>query len=517
LGTSEDRFDDFTVSGDPCLPRIAEELRLLLAATQDAFATESLRLKSRALEELSSVLVDFAVDLHCGIGIWKAYERCNVGWFGAPLPLSAMTGDSGAPTGICPARIRHLLWVIYPALKDGLILSPRHQDLLRVAEAVHPFLNERFASVPKDSGIRKFLHAPNTYGWDIKRKLVWLGTRSYMFRLIYIRYIMEECGGRPDIDGTDEFVCTSCTRWSGLGAIDVLASILDITADDRRDLRSWYERHFAPYKVLSANKAVARVLNVVNNRGYLVRMNMDRVLFQKGQLVMGALVPWRKEWYWSGAQRTYDRPSPSAISDTKAHMMRTAPQIVSRYSDHYRQKAAEHLSAMHAASLAYHGNDLIIYPDGASLAADLQEEMRRFCESRPPEVRKAAAERHGPKDGVPKVSLPRDMMKSTDGIGLFLNPDEGQELMGGFNFVVDGFRRQGAGLTEHESEAVRAFIDSGSVSVRFVKRMVAEHGGESIKAAFYLPADSPAYWFDYLLRCHKGHFFRKRYPTIAVV
>ena len=32
-----------------------------------------------------------------------------------------------------------------------------------------------------------------------------------------------------------------------------------------------------------------------------------------------------------------------------------------------------------------------------------------------------------------------------------------------------------------------------------------------------LPGDLPGYWLDYRLRSRKGHFYRKRYPTLAVV
>ena len=34
---------------------------------------------------------------------------------------------------------------------------------------------------------------------------------------------------------------------------------------------------------------------------------------------------------------------------------------------------------------------------------------------------------------------------------------------------------------------------------------------------FLLKGDLPSYWLDYLLRSRKGHFYRKRYPTLAVV
>jgi hypothetical protein len=43
-------------------------------------------------------------------------------------------------------------------------------------------LAERFARLPRDSGVARFLAGPNEFGWDIKRKLLWLGINSYLFR-----------------------------------------------------------------------------------------------------------------------------------------------------------------------------------------------------------------------------------------------------------------------------------------------------------------------------------------------
>ena len=102
---------------------------------------------------------------------------------------------------------------------------------------------------PGTRAVKSFLQSSNDHGWDVKRKLVWLGTHSFMFRTMFARYIDEEARGKADIGHTDDFICQHCTRWSGLGAIDILAGTLDISEDDRRDLRSWYERHTAFYRI----------------------------------------------------------------------------------------------------------------------------------------------------------------------------------------------------------------------------------------------------------------------------
>ena len=129
-------------------------------------------LNRQGLEELSGVLLDFAVDIHCGIGIWESYEAYNRQQFGTPLPMSLREGECDAPTGIHPARLRHLLWVLYPEFEEGLVLAPLHRDLLRIAEAAHEFLGEQIPPLPRDAGAKRFLATPNEYGWDVKRKLV---------------------------------------------------------------------------------------------------------------------------------------------------------------------------------------------------------------------------------------------------------------------------------------------------------------------------------------------------------
>ena len=502
---------------DRRLPGIVKELRRVLSRTRRTFAFRNLLLGPPALEELSGVLAEFAVDVHCGIGIWESYETYNRQWFGTPLPMSLREAEGKEPTGIHPARLRHLLWVLYPELKEGLVLAPFHQDLLRVAQAAHEFLNDHIPPLPTDAGAKQFLATSDEYGWDVKRKLVWLGTKSYLFRLLYGNYVAQECDGKADIGHTDDFVCSQCTRWSGLGALDILAQVLDIGEDDRGALRGWYERHMAPYKILSANRETLRALNTVSDEEYVVRINTDNSPFKAGQLVFGSLVPWRGEWYWSGTQRLLGEATEAMIGDLSARMKRQNSQVLCRYWKDYERQVRERASELHLATMKYHGNDLVVYPDGLSMAADWQKEMRLQWEARPAEQVNEVMVRHGLKEARPNMKLPDHLLNATGGIGVFLNPEEGKEVMTSFHRLLEGLARKGEGLTDDEKDVITGFITSEAVSPAFVKRVVQEHGGESIRAAFHLPQDSPDYWLDCLLRSRKGHFYRKRYPTLSVI
>jgi hypothetical protein len=72
-------------------------------------------------------------------------------------------------------------------------------------------------------------------------------------------------------------------------------------------------------------------------------------------------------------------------------------------------------------------------------------------------------------------------------------------------------------MTEDQEMTIRGFFDSPAVSPRFVRRVLKEYGNESVRVVFLLKGDLPGYWLDYLLPSRKGHFYRKRCPTLAVV
>jgi len=502
---------------DSYLPRIVRDLRQFLLEAQRLVLQDHLRLRQGGLEDLAGILVDFAADVHSGIGIWDAYERYNADLFGTPLPLTADDAFRESQGGICRERVHHLLWVVCQRLSSDATLSPRDEDLEGLADATYRLLKDKFAAVPQDSGIKAFLATPNTYGWDVKRKLVWLGTQSYVFRLFFRQYLMENSGGKEDIGHTDDFICQQCTAWSGLGAIDILAGALDISDDDRKDLRSWYERHVAPYLILSAKTDLLKARNTINDQEYSIRINMKNHPFTAGLLVIGSLTPWRGEWYWSGTQRPIKDPPESLLVDLKNTMIRRNSALVYRYDKERRQKAIERTAALHTEALAFYGKDLMVYPDGLSMAADWQRELRQNWARQPPEAVQEIVEKHGLKNNRPDISIPQDLLDSKDGLGVFLNPDSGKEIMRGFNCVLSGLRRKGVGLTESEEQAIRAFVCSDTISPRYVRRMVEEFGDQSIRTSFRLGETTASYWLDYLLRRYKGSFFRRCYPSLSIV
>jgi hypothetical protein len=206
------------------------------------------------------------------------------------------------------------------------------------------------------------------------------------------------------------------------------------------------------------------------------------------------------------------------VGELKRRMKRQSSAIVCRYSKDYEALVRERMSALYKEMLAFHGSkDLVVYPDGLSMAADWQKEIRWQWEQRPQEEVEKAVRRHGLKEGRPQINLPQDLLEEKDGLGVFLNPDEGKEIMTHFTTLVAGLRKKGEGLTGDEEEAIRGFVESPAISPRFVRRVLEEHGDESVREAFVLRGDLPGYWLECLLRSRKGHYYRKRYPSLSVV
>lgn len=510
----EHRPEEFRGAGDACLLQLSRQLQEILQDTQRIFRNDSLRLRKTELAKLAEILVELAEDLHNQIGIWDAYERYNFEFFGERLPFALADPTE---SNLCLARVQHLLWVLYPQVKPGLIVSPHHQDLKAMARAAYTCLAEAFQTVAKGSGVKMFLQTSNRLGWDVKRKLVWLGTRSYMFRLFFNNYLAEQNRGRWEIGYVDDFLCQECTRWSGLGAADILAGTLNISEKDRQELRSWYERHTSFYRLRALTDEYIDALNVISDQPYRIRLDMPDHPFKCGQLIFGSLVPWRGDWYWSGRQEAWDSSADIDVGDLRNNMKRKSSQILCRFWKEYEGQVRQRAEQLHNAALDYHGMDLAVYSDGLVMAADWQKELRVAWDSKPREHIEKAVRKYGLKKGRPDLDVPQDLLEHKQGIGVFLNPEEGKEIMCGFDALVEGLSLAGCSFTDEQEEAIQQFINSPSISPEFLRRVVTEYGSESIRAAFRLPKDAPKYWLEYLLRSRKGHFFRKRYPTVSVV
>jgi hypothetical protein len=498
------------------LARAAKDLERIILKAHDSLTYDTLCLSDVKLKGLAGVLVEFAEDIHNDIGIWKSLERYNITFFSTPLPFVLQPDEHRGTKAINKYRIQHLLWIIYSELIPERLISPTHRDLIKLATITAAFLEKRFTDIPRGSSIKTFLSGPNRFGWEVKRKLIWLGTHSYLFRNSFRNYI-EDRGGKHEVDIIDDFVCQQTTVWSGLGITDILAAVLDISPEQRSALQSWCERHTAYYRILANQGQKSEVLNMINDKPYTVRIAADINHLEVGAIVLGSLVPWGEEWYWSGSQHLFRNVSEQALQEMKETFLKKVPRIAYRYCHQLAEKARETVYIYYNEFVEYHGADLAIYPDGLSMIADYQKEIRLQWESNSKEEIAKVMERFKLKDPSPSLSFPPGLVEDKRGVGVYYNPDEGQEVMTGFDTIISGFKKKGLDLTQDEREAIRSFICSDMISPKFVRRLIQEYGSESIEATFLIRGSHDEAHIDYLLRRYKGAYYRNRYPHIALV
>lgn len=505
--------------GDAQLLQFMRDLAPVLIDAQSDFAYDTLSLPEQEWAKLAHVLVEFAEDIHNDIGLWHSLETYQRSLFGTPLPLTMSPQEATEQTPALADRLSHLLWVLYGEINPDLLISPTHQDLRYLAATTADFLVDRLKKVPKRSGVKQFLARHNRRGWTLKRKLLWLGQHSYLFRYSYHTH-MANREGQATIAAIDDFICQTPTAWAGLGVLDILAETLPLSKPQRQTLGHWKERHLAYYQVLRTRPNRLKLRNLLSGEIYQVQMDGNGLLFETGKIVLGIVVSWEGQWYWSGEQRFFNEPDEATLREMKDTLIRSDPAILYRYDPARRQLVEKSIAAHERFFLDRYGDNLVIYPDGLAMAADMQDYYQGLNEQRVPEPeRTQILEAHGMSAATPapQTPYPAEITANENGIGLFFNPGEGIELMINFNDVLAGLRKRGVAMTEHESEAIRLLIEDSALSPAFVRRLVRDEGAASIAEAFLIRGQADEAVLDYLLRRHKGHFYGQRYPGITIV
>ncbi|MCL2878260.1 MAG: DUF3843 family protein [Acidobacteria bacterium] len=500
-----EKIDHRTVAA---LQAVVTQCSEKLAVLQTQFHFDTLRLSVSDRTRLAEILVDFTFDLHTESGIWSALEKYNTNLFDTPLPLIHPAGKD-LPQGLCRERVHFLLWNFYPQFNPGDWYSPQHADLQIAAEGITDWLVKQLPMLPKISPLKKFLADHNDFGWEIKKKLVWLGMYSYLFRERFGQYFEDHYEGKHKIAMIDDFICQDTTLWSGLGAIDILAECLDVPDEQKSELRSWYQRHASFYKIVKTDDNFTEAVNLINDISYQIQEGAPGYprsrTFKPGMTVFGSLTPWRNKWYWSGEQFIMEPPCTKEQIAQAVAQHRQNTQIVARFWTERKELAFERMKEDYQIKLKHYGNDFVVLPDGRTFE---REEIKRFS---------ADMKSLGVVGKTPRLSFPDHLLNCKTGIGLYFDPVEGTEIMENFNEIRSGLKKNGKNCTSEEEEMLRIWLDESAISPGFIYRALKEYGGEeSIKYAVCWETEIP-YWLDYLLRCRKGEYYRNRYPTISFV
>jgi hypothetical protein len=509
------RPKDFVGSGDKHLYPLITSLSKRISLLEKNYFFSTLKLDKNQNFIMSNLLIEFAEDLHNDIGLWKSIEYYNQSMFNTPLPLFVNENYQIENT-FDINRIKFFIHTIFYEFDDELVLSPEHKDLHTLAKGVSDFLNLKFQDVPKNSGIKLYFNLPNDYGWDFKQKLVWIGLSSYLFRYSYFEYIQKNNNGKVEISIVDDFINQENTYWSGLGIIDIVAKALELPDKIQKDVRSWYERLFAYYKVISLKNNVLELENIINEQIYKVQLddNLNNY-FKVDEIIFGGIVPYGDFYYWSGVQHFFGKLNKEAFNLLKNDFLKNSIKIVYRYDKNLLNKALDDVKVHYSDFKNFFNNDLVIFQDGLTMAAALQKKDKQKYQALPKDELDKIMKKYNLKNPFPNIDLPDYLLNADEGIAVYFNPDIGIEIMTDFNNVKNGFEKQGVNLTEDEKEAIREFIESDTISPNFVMKLVNENGDKSIASSFLI--SSELNFTEFLLHKYKGHFYKNKYPEISYV
>jgi hypothetical protein len=510
-----DRFRpvSFIGEGDKYLFPLIQELNKLIPLLEKKYAYKAVKLDKTQTFIMANLLIEFAEDLHNNIGFWRSIEEYNNLMFNTPLPLF-VAENTTITDCFDKNRIKFFIYTLFCEFDPDLILPPTQSDLEILATGVSKFLTEKFANVPKDSGIKQFLSQPNDYGWEFKRKLVWTGQNCYLFRYSCYRYANERNEGKMDIETIDDFICQETTYWSGLGLIDILSKCLRLPQNIERDVRTWYERLVSYYRVVSNKNQILELENLVNKQIYKILSDGDVSMFKKDGVIFGGIVPYGDYFVWSGVQKNFGKVNNANMELELNDFIHRASRIVFRYDKQLLSEAVESINMQYVEFKTYFKSDLMVFKNGKEMEkALIDKEKLRYSTLSKSELNDFMT-KHNLKDAYPKINFPDHLLNSKHSVAIYFNPDEGMEIMTYYDLLISGLNKKGRYLTSDEQETIIGLIESDSISPKFVKNLMQEYGEKSIAAVYLL---NPSFsCVDYLLHKYKGHYFRNRYPSISL-
>lgn len=496
------------------LPFLTDELEKFIKGTYPLLSHDSLKLNDGQIRRLANLLIELAEDLYSDIGIWKSYENQNINIFGTPLPCTLENGGQiiSEYEPFNEYRIQHFLWNIYGMLKPNLIFSHHHKDLHYLTEEITVFLKNKLYYLPKESSIKSFLQKPEDDAYDIKKKLIWLGTKSYLFRENF-QYYLNKNNLKEEIPTIDDFIVQVATLWSGLGAIDILVDVLNVAQARKNDIKSWKERHLAFYLVKTVQRKKLIVRNIITDETYHIMNSTSNPPFNEGEVIFGNTIKYGDKWYWSGNQKSFEDLSESQIQEIREDFIKNAPKVVYRYDKNLLEIARNRLKKMYNEFVDQWGDDMVEFIDGLSYLAYLQGKERKKYEKLTPAEFEEMKNKHNLKDNSPNFEIPDEVINCENGIMVFFNKVVGQELLIDFNNFKRALEKQGQNLTDEDIDYMHILIEDGSISPDFARKIMAKYRSESVMKAYYVDTEE---CIDFLLRKYKGAFYQKKYPSLSV-
>jgi hypothetical protein len=497
---------------------LIEAIADLYLKRQKKFVHQTLVLKADEAMELAWRIAGYLEDVVNQIGIFKALTTKNREIFGTPIPLFIKNPGHFSPDTINKKALTYLVWDFFTGTRENLILSPTHDDLQTIAEEIYGYLKKQVKNVPRGSKIKEFITlSGNKDGGFVKRRLIWLGLDSYLFRFSAKNYLT---GKEKRTSTVEDFLMQMNTKLSGFTPLDIFVEMAALDEESKKELQKWEEPYMALYYVENETSDSWTVKNLINKKDYKVWKDYGAPEtadpIKKGIFCLGGIVPWQKEWRWSGEQMIYPSLAPEKISQIIKIFENESPKMIYRYCEESRKKVFEYEENEHDFFISHFKTNPVTFNSGHTMRDRLKQYHQVFNKLKLKKIPKEKKKKYNLEYGAPQIDLPEPLLESPD-TAIFYVAGKGMNFLTDFREFLNALDKKGQDLTKDDEEVIYGYVKDPAISHQLFHYLKKDYSFESVKCAFRIKEWNEERDLEFLLRCYKGQQYKEKFPDIKLV
>jgi hypothetical protein len=497
---------------------IIEAIAGLYLKRQRKFVHQTLVLRSDEVMKLAWRFAGYLEDVLNQIGIFKALTAKNREIFGTPIPLFVKDPEHFSPDNINKQAVSYLVWDFFTETRENLILSPTHDDLQTIAEEIYGYLKTQVKNVPRSSKLKEFITlSGNKDGGFVKRRLIWLGLDSYLFRFSANNYLT---GKEKRISTVEDFLMQMNTKLSGFTPLDIFVEMTELDEESKKELQKWEEPYMALYYVEGETGDYWTVKNLINKKDYKVWIDYGAPEtadpIKKGIFCLGGIVPWQKEWRWSGEQAIYPSLERQNISQIIEMLKTESPKMIYRYCEESKKKVFEYEKNEHDFFISHFKTNPVTFNSGYTMRDRVKQYQQAFNQLKLEKMPKEERTKYNLKDGAPPMDWPEPLLESPDTAAFYV-AGRGINFLTGFREFLRALEKKGQDLTKDDEEAIYGYVTDPAISYQLFHHLKKDYSFESVKCAFRIKEWNEERDMEFLLRRYKGRQYKEKFPDIKLV
>ncbi|MCB9286134.1 MAG: DUF3843 family protein [Lewinellaceae bacterium] len=426
---------------------------------------------------LACIIASYYEDYVCEIGIWKAFTSRNKELYGYYLPF--YESEQYDPGYINPEDISYLLWHFWGKWNDTFF-APDWELFTTLGRKIYDYLEPMLDNALGTDFYERFFTVKGDEDFfDVKERLKWFAEGSYLFATdLYFdrKEKIEEALGDETMNTwsedpgkylymvLEEYIYRRRCSFSALTAPEFFARVCRCSEPVRKDIAGLKARHWGTFECLEEEEQHFLFSNIQTGREYKVRKDSFQQfdsLDVEDKLGMFALVPWRGEWWMTGAAAFYGR-SKKGIRELRKQML-TSPFL---RTEEQLQKAQEAIAEQYQVFMEQFGGPLATFTTRRAANDGIRQFYKAHREkilAEKPEYQENAPQ---PLEGNMIGDIPE-----AGGIGVFFNREEGIIIVGGILDVIqlmeqkEPLNREAAeglfeALTNYDPALVKYLLDN---------------------------------------------------------